>query len=113
MLPADSADGKLDWRALLAESGAMVAARYDPVAYLDNTRTDTQVRSAVHQGMANSRGTARARGRQESRMIAATWTACVFTTLTHCSALCDVMSHYSLTQSYGTSHLSQCLKGLG
>ena len=41
-----SPDGRLNWRALLAESGALVASQYDPIAFLDNTRTDTQVTSA-------------------------------------------------------------------
>ena len=43
MLPSSVSDGKLNWDALLAESGTRVASQYHTVAYLDNTRTGTQV----------------------------------------------------------------------
>ena len=44
LLPPVPAGQNFDWAALLTECGALVAEQYDLIAFLDNKRTNTQVR---------------------------------------------------------------------
>ncbi len=44
LLPPAPAGQKFDWAALLAECGALVAEQYDLITFLDNKRTNTQVK---------------------------------------------------------------------
>ncbi len=45
LLPPAPAGQHFDWPALLAECGTLVAERFDPIAFLDSKRTDTQARA--------------------------------------------------------------------